>query len=128
MRMLADYGQEYRSTSEWRKGAIDRDLVVDVLLLASGAFVVLVSAGASYWSGDGTWFSRSGSLLILCGALVQYRYAMRRFGAATTLPTKECLGGSRATWLRRMCGQVSFWSVLMGTLVWGYGDLVIPRM
>lgn len=103
---------------------IESSLFLDIFLLSIGALVVFISFAASSWSGEPTWFSRSGSLLILCAAIVQYRYAVHRLGVAATLPTTKCAGTIGSLRMRNLCGRLSFWAVVVGTLLWGYGDLV----
>lgn len=103
-----------------------RDSVVELVLMALAAGPVMVSLWASMATGDGQWFQRSGALMVLFSVAVEYH--RRRMAQRGTLPDAE---PGRATAL--MPGMlVRFWrsipyicyvAILLGTVIWAYGDL-----
>lgn len=84
---------------------------VVLVLLAMGP--PMISLMASIATGDGQWFQRSGSLMVLFSAAIEYR---RR----NALEAGRI--GPRWLFWRRI-PYVCYWSIFLGTLIWGYGDL-----
>lgn len=83
-----------------------------LVLLAMG--LPMVSLMASIATGDGEWFQRSGSLMVLFSFAVEYR---RRFGLQSRAPAIGWL-----FW--RQIPYLCYSSIFLGTLIWGYGDLL----
>lgn len=82
-----------------------------LVLLAMG--LPMVSLMASMASGYGEWFQRSGSLMVLFSAAVEYRrrHLLNIRGTTT----------GRLLW--RQIPYVCYSSIFLGTVIWGYGDL-----
>lgn len=87
-----------------------------LMLLAIGP--VLISAGVSYSTGEGHWFQRSGSLMILFSGVTEFRRSRLQRAGALNLP--------RFLPLWRSIPYVCYASIGMGTVIWGYGDLMFP--
>lgn len=88
------------------------------MLLAVGP--VVVSFAVSWLTGDGQWFQRSGSLMVLFSVAVESR---RRQLQQAGNPV------GRGTWLFwRQIPYICYLSIFMGTLIWGYGDLLFEAM
>lgn len=101
---------------------------VEALLMLLAMMPVLISAYVSLVTGEGHWFQRSGALMVLLsvGIETHRKYLLR------------CVEeGSRAAWLvaagRPARLVVRFWrsipfvcysAIVMGTLIWSYGDLL----
>lgn len=84
------------------------------MLLAVGP--VVVSFAASWLTGDGQWFQRSGSLMVLFSVALEYR---RRQLQGTGTPS------THGTWLFwRKIPYICYLSIFAGTLIWAYGDLL----
>jgi len=101
--------------------------LVEALLMMMAVVPVILSAYASLMTGDGHWFQRSGGLMVLFSIGVEFhrKHLLR------------CLESDTHTWLAapsRPAQLVShFWraipficylSIVVGTLIWSYGDLL----
>jgi hypothetical protein len=93
--------------------------------------VMVISLGVTLYTYQGHWFARSGSLVTIGGLLRSGRALFRQSiwdGAAVDLGriTKEELEDRE----RRnrnddlFAAQLGLYMALLGTLVWGYGDLI----
>lgn len=90
--------------------------LVLLMLLAIGP--VLISAAVSYSTGEGHWFQRSGSLMVLFSGLTEFRRSRMERDGLLDLP--------RFVPLWRSIPYVCYASIAMGTVIWGYGDLMFP--
>lgn len=103
----------------------------DVGLCAVAVLAPLVSALVSFRTGNGLWFARAGSLTVLFAAAVQFRLAQQSDAGHRRAQMSLAIGGlplggdvsSLQTWLAR----ISLWLMIVGTLVWGYGDLLFGK-
>lgn len=105
------------------------------LVVCVGLTAIAVSVGASFLYCDWTWFGRSGSLLTLSGATLAVR-PLLRLGPAefyrdqndidggSFVPTPEEIEAERQGLLDVQAAHTGFWFILIGSLIWGYGDLV----
>lgn len=85
---------------------------VILMLLAMGP--AMASLAASMATGDGEWFQRSGSLMVLFSAAVEYRRRHLRENGRTD--------NSWLFW--RRIPYICYSAIFVGTLIWGYGDLL----
>jgi hypothetical protein len=104
-----------------------RDSIIELLLMLFAMGPVVVSAYASFVTGDGQWFQRSGALMVLFSVAVEYhRRRMPLAGATQRAPaatnTKAATRRLRRFW--RSIPYVCYLSVFTGTLIWSYGDLL----
>jgi hypothetical protein len=99
------------------------------------AFSVLLSVVYHNW----LWFGRSGSILTLCGAALATRRLIR-LGVAGFVRSENTIDGGlldasgkvsdetkdaeREQLLDVRAANVGFWFIFIGTLIWGYGDLL----
>lgn len=90
-----------------------------VLLMLLAVAPVLVSAAISYNTGDGHWFQRSGSLMVLLSVVTEFRRSRLKRAGLLELP--------RFIPLWRSVPYVCYASIAMGTLIWGYGDLMFAH-
>lgn len=96
-----------------RRAILHDSHVAEIVLVLLAMGPPMVSLMASLETGNGEWFQRSGSLMVLFSAAVEYR---RRNALYT--------GRARAGWLFwRQIPYVCYASIFLGTLIWGYGDL-----
>ena len=97
-----------------RRAILHESHVAEIVLTLLAMGLPMVSLMASISTGNGEWFQRSGSLMVLFSAAVEYR---RRH----LLHTR----GTTAGWLSwRQVPYVCYSSIFLGTLIWGYGDLL----
>lgn len=92
--------------------------VIEIVLALCAMGPPMLSAMISLETGDGHWFQRSGSLMVLFSVAMEYRRSQRvkRGRPASSLP--EPFGVS--------VPYVCYVSIAVGTLIWGYGDLLFP--
>jgi hypothetical protein len=83
---------------------------VDVLLMILVMGPFMMSAMVSLETGEGHWFQRSGSLMVLFAAATEYRRQMLRQA-----------GERPHIWGR--IPYVCYLFIALGTVTWGYGDL-----
>lgn len=84
-----------------------------VLVMAS---VVLDQVG---FCAPTSWFQRSGSLLVVLGAICESKYV------AKTITNDVVALGSELSRLQQFSMHSGFYLALFGTVVWGYGDMGI---
>jgi len=79
---------------------------------------------------NGILFSRSGSILVIFSAIVEYRIVMnqimkQQFTNGMTTSLRTIASAPNLTRGEKIIRLIAHMSVLLGTLVWGYGDLLI---
>ncbi len=104
-----------------------RDSVIELVLMGLAAVPVMLSLWASVITGDGQWFQRSGALMVLFSVAVEYH--RRRMAERGTLPASEPDRGTSMMpgvvvrfW--RSIPYICYVAILLGTLIWAYGDLL----
>ena len=107
---------------EWREPAY-----IDVALFLLAYGVVIVSAYYSQQTGDPLWFARSGSIMVIFSGALEFRQAriqQRRIEVASR--TIGTFGGGMAPLELPLYRRIIIWtshiSLIIGTLIWGYGD------
>ena len=76
------------------------------------------------------WFQRSGSLLVIYGALFEAKYILRSIdGSGKLAGGLAAIGGpdeKTPLWsIENIKRHAGFFTILIGTLIWGYGDLIL---
>jgi hypothetical protein len=97
-----------------------------ILLLAIVIMCWGLTLSAS--SGDGLDFSRSGALITLLALISAFVGSIHAEGLLRPLKILETAAGSETS--RRADGLSRVWIaiiIVMGTLIWGYGDLAFPH-
>lgn len=106
----------------------------DIALIALGIVAVLFSLIASLVSGEGTWFARSGAVMVLSAAVLEFRQlhfgqlillAAALGNRALGLPTGD--QGARVKKYRTRLQWSALVLAIFGTLIWAYGDLPFPK-
>lgn len=118
-------------------------------LVLLAAIVVVLSVCADVGSHSWLWFQRSGSIVTLIGAILGYRSIVRlgkagvgganmsivmgkavasSYEGGTPLVTVELDEATSKAMLEaendKRAGYVGAFMIVIGTLIWGYGDLV----
>ncbi|GGX86445.1 hypothetical protein GCM10007160_12170 [Litchfieldella qijiaojingensis] len=109
-----------------------RDYVVEATLMLLAVVPVLISAYASFVTGEGHWFQRSGALMILFSIGVEYhRSQVMHCVDPECLDPGEVRPFGRSQMLARLITRfwrstpyVCYLAIVMGTLIWSYGDLL----
>ncbi len=104
-----------------------KDSVIEVMFLFLAMGPVILSAYASYITGDGQWFQRSGALMVLFSAAVEYhrrRMPQRSAGGRDQAKTDRAFTAGWVSRFWKSIPYVCYASVFIGTLIWSYGDLL----
>ena len=112
--------------ADWMVGNKFYHSIIDFILILIGLAVVIVSIKG--WLGDpvNEWFSRSGSVLVLIGAILEYKQT--RFSQlALEESIRWASGVGEAVvfahaWHRILVKYIAHTFVISGTMIWGYGD------
>ncbi|MBB3185212.1 hypothetical protein FHR95_002793 [Halomonas fontilapidosi] len=101
--------------------------LAEALLMMMAVLPVLFSAYVSLSTGDGHWFQRSGGLMVLFSVGVEYhrKYLLRCLESGT--PSWLVASSRPARLVTRFWRAVPFicyLSIVVGTLIWSYGDLL----
>ncbi|MBA1146608.1 hypothetical protein H0Z60_06005 [Ectothiorhodospiraceae bacterium WFHF3C12] len=105
---------------------------VELVLILLSVGPVMMSMYISYVTGEAHWFQRSGSLMVLFSAAVEYRRSYQRKLAEEAADSgdterrdaleRAVKAQSRPFW--RSIPYVCYLQIFLGTLIWGYGDLL----
>lgn len=101
-------------------------LKVEALLLAAGLTWIFVSLNSSFGYEPATFFARSGAVLVVLGIFVEFQLAKESQKMQYNTFIAKSKGYKSIPFLpvrHRILSWAAHVSVVLGTLVWGYGDL-----
>ncbi|TMU24513.1 hypothetical protein E0L35_09705 [Halomonas sp. ATBC28] len=110
-----------------------RSYKIEWAVLACAVLVALVSVAADYFYDSWNWFARSGAIVVLLAAVVEYRIYNHIYDdvqRAQFQQTKIDLSvpiKAKPTKERRRVSVAAHVLVILGTVIWGYGDLIWPQ-
>ena len=111
---------------DWLKGNKLEDSVGDFVLIGIGLLSVIT--GWSFENEEYSWFSRSGSIMVLIGAILEYRYSLVSLGAnLESIRWAKGPGNPVIFELARHQKFIKYTAhgfVIIGTVIWGFGDLM----
>jgi len=102
---------------------------VEVFALISTYLFLIVSAIASSTTGDGLWFSRSGSIVVIVSVIIEFRnYSIQQKLNEIAQDSTNYYGAEPDKWQvpiqRKIFDRTILFTIVFGSLVWGYGDLL----
>lgn len=104
-----------------------QDYVLEAIFMLFAVLPVVVSAYASYWTGDGHWFQRSGALMVLFSVAVEF-HRTRVFGDFNRHGDSDADAPSETHYavvrFWRSIPYICYSAIFMGTIIWSYGDLL----
>jgi hypothetical protein len=115
---------------------MDRAYLTPRLIGFVGLAIALASAIASVLTGEWHWFQRSGAMLVLCGAILSARELMRKEpkqlireelaedGISQQQLPQSTIEDRRQTVLDVLSAKFGIRMMVVGTVIWAYGDLV----
>lgn len=100
----------------------------EIILLIIGFFFVIISYKASIYDIKGLWFMRSGAILVLFAAIVEFRLndktlksINRKNVGSHAFKTPINMNNSKE---HNIIAFIAHIFIILGTLIWGYGDLI----
>lgn len=102
---------------------------IEFLLIVFGVVSVFASLYFSCVLNDFSWLSRSGSLMVLAAIVAEYRIATKQqdVNEAANTEVSNIITRFKPVVLERNVRRIQLAahvSVVVGTLIWGYGDLL----
>ena len=96
---------------------------------------VIISFALSLYSREWLWFSRAGSIMTICGVILTIRPIIRlgikewikeqnTIDGGSFEPTSKEIEADRQSNLDNAASQIGAVLAILGTIIWGYGDLV----
>ena len=97
--------------------------------------VLSSSVTASYLTGEWLWFGRSGAIVTMAGVILSLRPMLRvgfnkwvelyhEFDAGKIIETPEEIEEKKQVKLDVIASYTGAFLTIIGTLIWGYGDLL----
>lgn len=117
----------------------DNDLLVRSRMITGEFGCLLVayvaclgSAIVSLRTGDGSWFARSGSLMVLLAAVAEYwNFGVTQKLNERAVEATKYYNATPEKWRvptkRRFVHGALVFTLIAGTLIWGYGDLLFSH-
>jgi len=104
-------------------------IYLEILILLVAYCFAVASYLFSHVTGEAHWFGRSGAVVVLLSVWVETRnYAVQQRLNDCRQSAAGFVGGLPQNWSmprrRKILEYVTLLIVLVGTLIWGYGDLV----
>ena len=100
---------------------------ISVFLISSGIVALMFSLFVSDLTKNGEWFQRSGSLLVLFCAIVEIIQNVIKepqVSSSVYIEGRPALKAYPISSFRKFLHSFSWVGIVLGTIVWGYGDLV----
>ncbi|MBI1423770.1 MAG: hypothetical protein GC149_09930 [Gammaproteobacteria bacterium] len=103
----------------------------DIIALAASYLIMGVSLYLACKYGRADWFARSGSIMVLLSAMSEYQNVnlQEQINVRATRGAGAIGGGVGPLdqpRQRQILLKVLHFSVVFGTFIWGYGDILIP--
>jgi len=111
----------------WMPANQIKTAIFDFVFIFLGVIVVCLSTYFHIVEPGKNWLSRSGAVVVLLGAVLEYRHAyFAQKVAETSISWASGMGGPTIFGLakhRITLKYIAHVFVVFGTLLWGYGDL-----
>ena len=98
----------------------------DLALIAIETFALVASLWLSVTLREGEWFQRSGAIVVLISVLLEIRQSIAKQPQANP---KISAGGNpvmtaqHIPTVRKWLHRIAWGGIVIGTSIWGYGDL-----
>jgi hypothetical protein len=104
----------------------------DLLMIVFAYLIVTVSVYISFLWSEPHWFSRSGSIMVLLAVMVEYHNfkVQQKINEKATEGSGTIGGGVGKIGqpkYRQLLSGFTHFTIVLGTLIWGYGDLLIKN-
>ena len=105
-----------------------KNLKIEIILLLGAFTWIIFSYFYSFGTKPETWFARSGSIMVLLSVIVEYKLAVLQQNKINRAIQKSSYIGmparSKLSKEYNYISTVTHVFVILGTLIWGYGDLL----
>lgn len=104
-----------------------KPLLFEVVLLSVSFVWVLFSCFFPLTDDEAMWFARSGAIMVLFSVAVEFKLTRKH---KKKINTSMYLAGrgqpvtARATKEQTLVGNIAHLFIIIGTIIWGYGDLI----
>ena len=97
----------------------------DLALIAIETFALVASLWLSVTLREGEWFQRSGAIVVLISVLLEIRQSIAKQPQATTVTINDnsVMTEQHIPTVRKWLHRIAWGGIVIGTLIWGYGDL-----
>lgn len=117
-----------RPVVSWLPGNKLRDAALDLALILLLTIVLITSVILQSVQPDANWFMRSGAIMVLVGAVMEYRHnGFLRRADTESIKWASGVGGPvifEQPGFRKVLGYLAHVCVVVGTFIAAYGDLV----
>jgi len=107
-----------------------RKYTIEWSLIGVAIFIAVISVIADYYSTDYNWFARSGSVVVLLAAFIEFKVSphiyddIQRAQFLQSTVKLPVAFKAKPTKSRRNVSLVAHVLLITGTIIWGYGDLI----
>lgn len=105
-----------------------KELKIEIILLLIAFLWVLFSYFISFTDSQGSWFARSGAIMVLLAVIVEFRFnneVVRKISSTIQIAVKMKLPVGVGIQKEKIyISRTAHAFVIVGTLIWGYGDLI----
>lgn len=106
------------------------EILLEIIMLLVAFGFAVTSYLCSQATDEAHWFARSGAVVVLLSVWVETRnYAAQQRLNDCRHTAAGFIGGSPQDWSmprrRKILEYVTLFMIVMGTLIWGYGDLAV---
>lgn len=107
-----------------------REYTIEWILIVVAIFVAVISVIADYYSANYDWFARSGAIAVLLAAIVEYRISSHIYDDIYRAIAQQKHSGfatkAKKSKNRSILSFITHTVLILGTIIWGYGDLLCP--
>ena len=109
-----------------------RNYTIEWMLLATAVLVALVSVVLDFYMNECNCFARSGSLVVLLAAIVEYKISSHIYEDIQRAQFQQKLIDlhvplkAKPPKNRKRLSLATHAMLFLGTIIWGYSDLVWP--
>lgn len=108
---------------------VSRATKFEVGVVLSGIAAAVISFGVSFQKCDFSWFGRSGALVVMCAVIAEFtNIRVQQFINERATRGAGALGGGVGSLeqpkFRQNWSMITHIVGVLGTLIWGYGDLI----
>ena len=101
-------------------------ICIDLALIAFESLALIVSLWFSVTLREGEWFQRSGAIVVLISVILEIRQSLAKQPQANswvTINKSPVVTEKHIPTERKLFHWIAWVGIVIGTLIWGYGDL-----